>query len=75
MLFMTESLQNAFTQASMLPEQEQELLASRLLCELAAETDFDRAISGSPEKLARLSREALDELQQGRTTELKFETE
>ena len=45
---MTESLQNAFAQASRLPEQEQELLASRLLSELAADTEFDRAIAASP---------------------------
>jgi len=72
---MTESLQNAFAQASRLPEQEQELLASRILAELAADTEFDRAIAASPEKLAQLAREALDDLRQGRTTELKLDTE
>ena len=72
---MTGSLQNAFSQASRLPEQEQELLASRLLAELSADTEFDRAIAATPEKLARLAREALDELRQGRTAELNLETE
>ena len=55
--------------------QEQELLASRLLAELAADTEFDRAIAASPEKIAQLAKEALDDFRQGRTTELKLDTE
>ena len=44
---MTSLLQRAFAEAAKLPESEQEVLASRLLAELAAEDDFDRAIAGS----------------------------
>ncbi|MDZ4851354.1 MAG: hypothetical protein SGI77_18860 [Pirellulaceae bacterium] len=69
------SLQNAFTQASRLPEQEQDLLASRLLAELAADTEFDRAITASSEKLAQRARDALDDHRRRRTTELKFDAE
>ena len=72
---MTESLQNAFAQASLLSAEEQELLASRVLAELAAETEFDRAIAGSPEKLANLAKEALNEYRLGITKELRFEKE
>ena len=44
---MTTLLQQAFAEASKLPADEQELLASRLLAELAAEDDFDRALARS----------------------------
>jgi hypothetical protein len=67
---MTTLLQQAFAEAAKLPMAEQDALAARLLAELAAEDDFDRAIANSPEKLARLSREALAEHRAGLTQEL-----
>lgn len=67
---MTTSLEKAFAKAARLSEPEQELLASRLLTELAAEDDFDRALTGSGDKLARLAMEALEEHRAGRTEEL-----
>lgn len=67
---MTNLLQRAFDEASKLPAAEQDLLASRLLAELAREDDFDRAIEASAEKLGRLSAEALAEYRAGRTEEL-----
>lgn len=67
---MTTSLERAFAEAAKLPEVEQELLASRLLAELVAEDDFDRAIAGSTDKLARLAEEALAEHRAGLTEEL-----
>ena len=67
---MTTSLEKAFAKAARLSEPEQELLASRLLTELAAEDDFDRALAGSGDKLARLATEALDEHRAGRTEDL-----
>ena len=48
-------------------EAEQELLASRLLAELAAEDDFDRAIAASTDKLAKLAADALAEHRAGLT--------
>jgi hypothetical protein len=63
---MTSLLQRAFDEAAKLPEAEQDLLASRLLAELAAEDEFDRAIARSPEKLARLAQEALTEHRAGK---------
>jgi hypothetical protein len=67
---MTTLLQQAFAEASKLPAHEQELLAARLLAELAAEDDFDRALACSGEKLARLAAEALTEHRAGLTQEL-----
>lgn len=67
---MTTLLEQAFARAAQLPAPEQELLASRLLAELAAEDDFDRALARSGNKLARLATEALDEHRAGLTEEL-----
>jgi hypothetical protein len=70
---MTTLLQRALTEASRLSTAEQDLLASRLLAELDAEDDFDRAIAASSDKLARLAQEALAEHRAGLTEELNPE--
>ena len=67
---MSELLQQAFAEAAKLPLAEQELLASRLLTEIAAEDEFDRAIARTSDKLAKLAREALAEHHAGLTEEL-----
>ncbi len=67
---MTALLQQAFTEAAKLPTAEQDLLASRLLAELAAEDEFDSVISRTSGKLAVLAREALAEHHAGLTEEL-----
>ncbi len=67
---MTALLQQAFDEAAKLPAAEQELLASRLLAEIAAEDEFDRAIARSSDKLAKLANEALAEYRAGLTEEL-----
>lgn len=67
---MTSLLQQAFAEAAKLPQAEQDLLASRLLAELAAEDDFDRAIACTSDKLASLAREALAEHRAGLTEKL-----
>jgi hypothetical protein len=67
---MTTLLHQAFVEASKLSPAEQDLLASRLLAELAAEDNFDRAIARSANKLARLATEALAEHHAGITEEL-----
>jgi tetratricopeptide (TPR) repeat protein len=51
--------------AAELPTADQDAVAARLLAELAAEDDFDRAITNSPDKLRRLSQEALAEYRAG----------
>jgi hypothetical protein len=67
---MTTLLQQAFEVAAKLPAEEQDLLASRLLAELAAEDDFDRAIAASSKKLLGLAAEALAEHRSGQTQPL-----
>ncbi len=67
---MTTLLEQAFAEAAKRPAAEQELLASRLLAELAAEDDFDRAIAASTDKLSRLAAEAIAENRSGLTEEL-----
>jgi hypothetical protein len=70
---MTNSLRRVFDEAAKLSDQEQEVLAERLLAELAVEDDFDRAIANSGEKLAKLARAALAEDQAGLTRPLEEE--
>ena len=67
---MTTLLQQAFAEAAKLTQAEQDVLASRVLAELQEEDDFDRAIAGSADKLARLAHEALAEYHAGLTEEL-----
>lgn len=67
---MTKLLEQAFAEAAKLPADEQDLLAARLLTELAAEDDFDRAIARSSDKLSALACEALSEYRAGLTQEL-----
>lgn len=63
----TEMLERAFAEASKLPPDEQDLLAARLLAELAEEDDFDRKIAGSADALSSLTAEALAEHRDGLT--------
>ena len=67
---MTALLQRAFAEAEKLSPAEQDLLASRLLAELQAEDEFDRAIAASSDKLVSLAKEAIAEHRAGQTEEL-----
>jgi ABC-type cobalamin transport system ATPase subunit len=67
---MTKLLEKAFAEAGKLSPAEQDLLASRVLAELAGEDEFDRAIAASGSKLASLAVEALAEHRAGQTQEL-----
>ena len=58
---MTELLEKAFAEAANLPEVEQDMLARRLLEDLAAEEKWDEALASSQDKLAALADEALTE--------------
>jgi hypothetical protein len=64
---MTTLLEQAFAEAAKRSSEEQDLLASRLLAELAAEDAFDRAIGASADKLTTLARQAIDEHRAGKT--------
>jgi hypothetical protein len=67
---MTSLLQSAFAKAAELPPAEQDLLAARLLAELAEDDAFDQAIATSADKVAVLAREALAEHRAGKTETL-----
>jgi hypothetical protein len=68
---MTALLQKAFAEASKLPQDQQDILASRLLAELSEDDDFDRAIANSADKLSALARSAIAEYRSGKTEELQ----
>ena len=70
---MTTLLQKAFSEASKLPDQEQNLIGARLRAELAEETEFDRAIAASTDTLAQLAQEALAQHRAGSSQELNPE--
>jgi hypothetical protein len=64
---MTKLLEQAFAEAAKRTPEEQDVLAARLLSELAAEDAYDRAIAGSADKLANLARQAIAENQADET--------
>jgi hypothetical protein len=68
---MTTLLQQAFDAAAKLSPAEQDLLATRLLAEIAAEDAFDEAIASTSYKLRHLAAEALAEHAAGRTQPLE----
>ena len=68
---MTKLLERAFAEAAKLSDPDQDVLASRLLAELADDQEWDRAFAGSQDKLARLAAEALVEHEAGLTRELE----
>jgi hypothetical protein len=64
---MTKLLEEAFAEASKLPEQEQDALAAVILEELASERRWDQAFADSADLLAQLADQALAEHQAGKT--------
>jgi hypothetical protein len=67
---MTTLLAEAFAKASQLSPAEQDLVAARLLAELAEEDGFDRVIAASSGKLAGPAQEAIEEFRADATQEL-----
>ena len=64
---MTKLLEEAFVEASKLPEQEQDALAAVILEELASERRWDQAFADSADLLAQLADQALAEHRAGKT--------
>jgi hypothetical protein len=62
---MTELLERAFTEASKLPENEQDAMAALLLKELSSEQRWDAAFAASPRQLSEMARAALREFEAG----------
>ena len=67
---MTDLLEQAFSQASKLPPQEQDAIADWLLKELESENQWDGSLAESQDALSKLGSEALAEHRQGHTQEL-----
>ncbi len=67
---MTKLLQQAFDQASKLPEAEQDALGRILLEELASERRWKDLFAGSQDLLEKLADQALAEHEAGRTEKL-----
>lgn len=64
---MTKLLQQAVTEASKLPEKEQDAVAALLLEELASEKRWDEAFISSQHQLSEMARQALREFDAGET--------
>ena len=64
---MTKLLEEAFAEASKLPEQEQDALATVILEELASERRWDQAFANSADLLDQLADQALAEHRAGKT--------
>jgi uncharacterized membrane protein len=67
---MTKALEEAFSQASKLPETEQDALAAAIRAEIEAETVWEEHFATSADALAALADEALAEGRAGRTRPL-----
>ncbi|HMD83883.1 MAG TPA: hypothetical protein VKO18_04180 [Terriglobia bacterium] len=63
---MTKLLEKVFTEASKLPQQEQDLLARQLLADIASESRWSEAFANSQDQLGKLADEALAEFEAGR---------
>jgi hypothetical protein len=64
---MTKLLEKAFTEASKLPQQEQDLLARQLLADIASDRRWSQAFANSQDQLGKLADEALAEFEAGKT--------
>ncbi|NOQ35212.1 MAG: hypothetical protein GQ569_04875 [Methylococcaceae bacterium] len=71
---MTQLLEKAFSQASQLPELQQNVLAKWIMEELLAERKWDNLFSESEDLLAELADEALSEYKQGKTQIMNLDT-
>ena len=64
---MTKLLEQAFSAASKLSEEEQDAIATLIMEELASERQWAEAFSKSQDELAKLAEEALEEFRTGKT--------
>jgi hypothetical protein len=68
---MTKALEQAFREASKLPEQEQNALAEAIRNEVMGDQDWERSFAGSPDAFEKLADEAIAEHRAGRTQTVK----
>ena len=67
---MTTRLEKALAEAAKLPDDEQDALAAILLDEMRSEARWQKAFADSPDQLAALAAEALDDFRHGKTQPL-----
>jgi hypothetical protein len=67
---MTRLLEEAFSLARQLPEDQQDELATRIIAELAEDDAFDRRIAATVDQIDWLIEEARADFHAGRTEEL-----
>ena len=70
---MTKLLDEAFTLARPLPDEQQDQLAARIIAELTADDDFDRKIAATVHQLDWLIEEAQADFRAGRTEAIEPE--
>jgi hypothetical protein len=70
---MTELLERAFSEASKLPDEQQDAMAALLLAELESERRWSEKFAASQEGLSELADEALREFHAGETLPLDLE--
>lgn len=71
---MTELLEQAIARLKTLNPEQQDALATRILEEIEDEIRWDVSFANSPDTLAKLADEALEEYRAGKTRELEPET-
>lgn len=64
---MNKLLERAFTEASKLPDDQQEAVASRILDDIEVERGWEERFAESPDVRARLSRKAGEHIARGTT--------
>lgn len=70
---MTKLLEDAFNQASKLPEMEQNVIGRWLLDEIKADKKWEKLFAASEDALEQLAREATAEYENGKTNDLDIE--
>lgn len=65
---MTQLLEKAFAEAAKLPDKEQDAVAAVFLAELESEQRWAHSLAASQDELDQLADEALQELDEGRST-------
>ena len=71
---MTSMLEKAFSEASKLPDIEQNALARWLLEEIESDRKWDHSFAESEDILGQLALEALKEEENGKTTKIDIDT-
>ncbi|MBN2282153.1 MAG: hypothetical protein JXQ65_16345 [Candidatus Marinimicrobia bacterium] len=66
----TVLLDQAFTKAAKLPDEEQDSLAKWILAELASDQKWHYLLNQSEDELAEMAKEALEEYKKGKTSDL-----